>query len=218
VIITKIRRVRGRKPRYMIEFDDAPALEVSDWTVGRFGLCTGDEIDELKRSQIAAAEAEVQAKNVAINFLSYRPRSRKEIETHLVKKGFDETIAGQAAEKLQSLGMVNDLEFARMFVRDRLQRKKIGTALLRQQLIQKGIARTILDMVCAELVTPEQQQRAALEAATRHAQRSHFTVRKKNLSPVEMQKQKKRLFDFLVRRGFSLDHARQTVDTIFSKD
>jgi regulatory protein len=114
--------------------------------------------------------------------------------------------------------MVNDLEFARMFVRDRLQRKKIGAALLRQQLIQKGIARAILDMVLAELVTPEQQQHTALEAATRHAQRSHFTLRKKKNSPVERQKQKKRLFDFLVRRGFSLDLARQTVDAIFSKD
>lgn len=218
MIITKIRRVRGRKPRYMIEFDDAPALEVSDWTVGRFGLCTGDEIDDLKRFQIATAEAEAQAKNIAINFLSYRPRSRKEIEMHLMKKGFDEAIAGQAADKLQSLSMVNDLEFARMFVRDRLQRKKIGTSLLRQQLIQKGIARTIIDTICSELVTPDQQKHAAFEAAEKYQQRSHEAKRKKMFSPIEVQKHKKRLFDFLIRRGFSIDLTRQTVETFFRKN
>lgn len=216
MIITKIRRVRGRKPRYIIEFDGASALEVSDWTIGRFGLCTGDAIDDLKRSQIAAAEAEAQAKNIAINFLSYRPRSRKEIETHLVKKGFDEIIVEQAAEKLQSLGMINDLAFARMFVRDRLQRNKIGTTLLRQQLIQKGIARTMIDTVCAEIITPEQQQQAAREAAAKYQQRSQR--RNKKRSPIEAQRQKKRLFDFLIRRGFSIDLARQTVETHFSKD
>jgi len=202
----------------MIEFDHAPALEVSDWTIGRFGVCTGDEIDDLKRSQIATAEAEAQAKNIAINFLSYRPRSRKEIERHLLKKGFDDSIAAHAAEKLQTLGMIDDLAFARMFVRDRLQRKKFGSALLRQHLIQKGIARAIVDMVCTELVTPDQQKQAALEAATKHRQRSRDDKRKKMFSPIEAQKQKKRLFDFLIRRGFSIDLARQTVETIFSKD
>jgi SOS response regulatory protein OraA/RecX len=104
--------------------------------------------------------------------------------------------------------MVNDLEFARAFVRDRLKRKPTGQALLRMQLLAKGITSSMADMVLAELISPQSQQTSALQAAKRKIQLTKYS--KRNL---DEEKRKKRLLDFLLRRGFSYEIALKTIRT-----
>ncbi|RPI01973.1 MAG: hypothetical protein EHM64_14800 [Ignavibacteriae bacterium] len=212
MIITKIKRIRGRRPRYSIHLDDEPALELSDWTIGRYGLRTGDDLDLRTLDKIKSTETETRAKNVAINYLSYRQRSSKEIIDHLKKKGFSPECAGDVARQLESMNMVNDLEFARAFVRDRLKRKPTGSMLLRTQLLAKGIASSMAEMVLSELISPQLQQRSALQAAQRKIQLAH-TSRKE----VDQEKRKKRLLDFLLRRGFSYEIALKTVHTTLDR-
>ena len=99
------------------------ALELSDWTIAKCGLRSGGEVDEQTIENIKSTEALTQAKNLAINYVSFRQRSSKEIIDHLAKKGFTRECAEDVARQLQSLHMVNDLEFARAFVRDRVAKK-----------------------------------------------------------------------------------------------
>lgn len=208
MIITKIKRLRGKRQRYSVHLDGVPALELSDWTIGKYGLRTGDDLDEHTVDKIKSTEAETQAKNIAINYLSYRQRSSKEIIDHLIKKGFTRECAEDVTHKLQSVQMVNDLEFARAFVRDRLKRKPTGQALLRMQLLAKGITSSMADMVLAELISPQSQQTSALQAAKRKIQLTKYS--KRNL---DEEKRKKRLLDFLLRRGFSYEIALKTIRT-----
>jgi regulatory protein len=212
LIITKIKRLRGRRQRYSVHLDGVPALELSDWTIGKCGLRTGDDLDESTVDKIKSTEAETQAKNIAINYLSYRQRSSKEIIDHLVKKGFTRECAEDVARQLQSAQMVNDLEFARVFVRDRVKRKPTGRALLRMQLIAKGIASSMTDMVLAELISPQSQQASALQAAKRKLQVTKYS--KRNL---DEEKRKKHLLDFLLRRGFSYEIAMKTIRTTLDR-
>jgi len=88
LIITKIKRLRGRRQLCKAHLDGVEALIVSDWTIGRCGLCTGDDLDDQTIDKIKSTEAEMRAKNIAINYLSYRQRSSKEIIEHLTKKSF----------------------------------------------------------------------------------------------------------------------------------
>ena len=206
MIITKIRRLRGRRQRYSVHIDGVPTLELSDWTIGKHGLHTGDDIDEYTIDKIKSTETETQAKNNAINYLSYRQRSSKEILDHLIKKGFDRECAENVTRQLQSAHMINDLEFAYAFVRDRLKRKPTGQALLRMQLIAKGITSSMADMVLAELISQQSQQASALQAAKRKMQLAQYS--KRNL---DKEKRKNRLLDFLLRRGFSYEIALKTI-------
>jgi regulatory protein len=212
LIITKIKRLRGRRQRYSVYLDGVPTLELSDWTIGKCGLHTGDDLDEHTIEKIKSTEAETQAKNIAINYLSYRQRSSKEIIEHLTKKGFTRDCADDVTRQLQSVRMVDDLEFARAFVRDRLKRKPTGQALLRMQLIAKGIPSSMTDMVLAELISQQNQQASALDAAKRKMRLMHYS--KKDLGE---EKRKKRLLDFLLRRGFSYEIAIQTVRTTLGR-
>lgn len=206
MIITKFFRHRGRKPIYDVCLDDSRTIQLSDSTISTFGLRRGDEINDELLEKINTTEIEIQAKNVAINYLSYRPRSSREVIDHLTKKRFDRNSAERIVHDLQTTGLINDLEFARMFIRDRMKRKPIGQALLRQQLLTKGIAPDILDKLFVELISPQSQQTAALELAKRRMRLTHHSM-----SKLGMEKRKKRLADFLLRRGFSYEITMKTV-------
>ena len=195
-----------------MHLDGVPALELSDWTIGKCGLHTGDDLDEQAVDKIKSTEAETRAKNIAVNYLSYRQRSSKEIIDHLMKKGFMRECSEDVTRQLQSARLVNDLEFARAYVRDRLKRKPTGQALLRMQLIAKGIPSSMTDMVLAELISQQNQQASAFEAAKRKMRMMHES--KKDLGE---EKRKKRLLDFLLRRGFSYEIALHTVRTTLGR-
>ena len=194
-----------------MHLDGVPALELSDWTIGKCGLHTGDDLDDHTVDKIKYTEAETQAKNIAINYLSYRQRSSKEIVDHLTKKGFTRNCAEDVTRQLQSARMVNDLEFARAFVRDRIKRKPTGRALLRMQLIAKGISSSMTDMILTELISPQSQQASAMQAAIRKMRLMH------NSKNLDGEKRKKRLLDFLLRRGFSYEIALQSVRTTLDR-
>ncbi|MCI0706009.1 MAG: RecX family transcriptional regulator [Ignavibacteriae bacterium] len=212
MIITKITRKKNKKPLYGVHVDGSFGFDVSDEVLLKFSLHVGDTLDNEKVEQIITSEGMYRAQQIAVNYLSYRPRTTKEVVTHLRKKGFAVELARKVAAHLQKKEMINDNEFARIFVRDRLKRKPTGTALLRQQLMGRGIAPNIIERVLHEIVTDEDQQRAAEELASKrltHA-RSSFA----NLEPA---KRKRRLFEYLLRRGFSSDIATKTVRTVFSR-
>src|SRR3989344_7197133 len=82
----------------------------------------------------------------ALKFLSYRPRSRKEITDFLRKKTSDTTLIDQTISKLENLKLINDEEFAKWLIESRSRSRPRGTRLLAQELKQKGIdAETIND-------------------------------------------------------------------------
>lgn len=212
MVITKIKKIRGKRQRYSVHLDGMPALELSDWTIGKLGLHTGEDLDEDTIDKIKSTEAETQAKNNAVNYLSYRQRSSKEMVDHLIKKGFTRACAEEVTRQLQSARMMNDLEFARVFVRDRLKRKPTGRALLRMQLLARGIPSSMADTVLADLISPQNQQASALQAAMRKIQ-----ITRSSTINLDDEKQKKRLLDFLLRRGFSYEIALKTIRTTLER-
>ena len=212
MIITKIKKIRGKRQRYSVHLDGMPALELSDWTIGKLGLHTGEDLDEDTIEKIKSTDAETQAKNNAVNYLSYRQRSSKEMVDHLIKKGFTRACAEEVTRQLQSARMMNDLEFARVFVRDRLKRKPTGRALLRMQLLARGIPSSMADTVLADLISPQNQQASALQAAMRKIQ-----ITRSSTINLDDEKQKKRLLDFLLRRGFSYEIALKTIRTTLER-
>jgi regulatory protein len=208
LIITKIKRIRGKRSQYGVYFDGSLAFELSDWTIGKFGLRTGDDLDEQTVDRLKYAEAETRAKNIAINYLSYRLRSSREVIVHLTRKGFESECAEEVTRHLQLLKMIDDDQFAHAFVRDRLKRKPTGYALLRQQLLAKGISSAMTDKVLTELVSPQSQQASALQAAKRKIQLTYRLTKK-----IDAEKRRKRILDFLLRRGFSYEIALKTIRT-----
>jgi len=211
VFITKILRRKTRSRTYQIYIDGARAFELSDDVLAEFGLRVGNEITEKAVEQIVTSEARSRAQHIAINYLSYRPRSSREVVQHLIRKGFSEDLAQRVAERLQKLQLLDDAKFASIFVRDRLSRKPVGRALLRRSLHEKGIAPNIVEQVLRDHISEEDQQKAAEQLASKRLRLAKASFEK--LAP---ERKRKRLMEYLLRRGFSNEIAHRTVRTILT--
>ena len=193
MIITKIERQKKNKSRFSIFVDDAYAFSVCDDVYARFILHTGQNITAEERVQIEQAEAEATVKRTALRFRSYRPRSSKEIEEYLQKKGYDERQIQEAIVYLTEHRLLNDEEYARMMCRDKLLLKPIGKQSMKQLLYKKGIEKSIIEAVIAESYTADSEHALALREGERKLKRNAR-------HPAETQK--KRVYEHLVRRGY----------------
>lgn len=209
MLVTKILKIHRERNRFEVYIDEKPAFRVSEAVLTKTGLYTGKPIDEATVQQIVLADMRERAHQAAVNFISYRPRSSKEVIDKLTRKGFTQDLARQVVEQLRDLKLLDDLEFARMFVRDKLRGKPMGKALVRRKLLEKGVSFQMTERVLKEYITDENEQEAAKLLATRKLKMSYS--RFSGLDPVARQK---RLADYLLNRGFSSEVAYKTARSI----
>ncbi len=138
----------------------------------------------------------IRAKDCAYRLLGYRPRSVKEISERLKKKGFAAGTIKKTVKYLSEINYLNDEDFARAWVRTRLQLRPVGLALLRYQLRQKGVASQTIERAFAECAGEYDESEAASELAL---------SRRRRYRGLDRQKVKRRLYQYLRRRGFTQD-------------
>jgi len=135
-----------------------------------------------------------------LNFLSYRPRSRYEIEQYLKKRGYNQNDIDALIGKYQSMGYINDFEFAAMWIRERMRFKPKGYNGIYSELRAKGVAKTVIDKAWEEANIDES---TVAEELINH----HFDKFNKKAMPKAMA--------FLLRRGFSRSLAYNVVNKFF---
>jgi regulatory protein len=141
-----------------------------------------------------------EARAVALRYLGYAARSRAEMERRLERDGFSEAIIAQALEEIEARGWVDDRAYADAWIADRADRKSSGKRLLAQELQRKGIEKQTLQEALSQ-IAPEDEKERALTAALKKWQPSG--------DPALLAKEKRRLSDYLMRRGFSWDTIKQ---------
>ena len=82
----------------------------------------------------------------AFRLLKYRLRSEYELRQRLKKRGFPESVISETLLFLKDKGLVDDSEFARIWVESRIKRP-LGIYRLKQELRTKGIDRGLIDEV-----------------------------------------------------------------------
>lgn len=202
-VITALEIQKRDKERVNVYIDDEFA----------FGL-TLIEAAKLRKGQTLTAEeiailthedAINQAVNRAIDFLSYRPRSSEEVRRNLVKKDIPETVVSIAMDRLQELGYLDDMAFARFWIENRDTFKPRGPRALRFELRQKGIGDDILDPLFEEMLD---------------VQDSAYRVAKKQLRQYKGKTRhefKHKLSGKLQRRGFDYSVIKDVIQSLFEE-
>jgi len=107
-----------------------------------------------------AGEDERQAaQNFALNYLSYRPRSRKEVYDRLLRKGYAESIVREVVEYLTERRYLDDRKFARDWADFLVNHKIVGRLLLRRELRLKGVLADIVEEVIQDVYVSENQEK-----------------------------------------------------------
>lgn len=146
-----------------------------------------------------------RAKDVAYRFLSYRPRSEREVIRRLKLKGFTEDIAVKVINTLGKYGYIDDAKFSFDWAKYRLQNKPIGKRRLIRELREKGIASDIIHNAVDKAYKNIDESEIARELVKKKI-RSY-----KGLGDNIVQR---RLFAFLLRRGFSTETSKRVTNEV----
>lgn len=149
--ITDLKPQTRRTDRYNLYLDGIYKFPVSANTVLAAGLHVGLEISEEELLRVQEAAEIGNAHDKALNYLDLRRRSTKEIKDYLYRKDFEPQVIQAVIDRLTRAGLLNDEEFARAWIRDRLLLKPKSKRALSSELFAKGITRETADLVLSEL-------------------------------------------------------------------
>src|SRR5947209_5866164 len=163
--ITAIETQAHDSERVNLYVDGRFLLVVNAAIVLRMGLAVEQELLPEQLEELKSEEAEQQAVDRALNYLSFRPRSREEVRRYLRRKETPPEIIEAALARLDRLDYVNDRAFASFWVENREQFNPRGAHALKNELRMKGVERELVD----ELVSDEGDEERALQAARKKA-------------------------------------------------
>lgn len=144
------------------------------------------------------------AKTLAFRYLKIRERSVGEMREKLTLKNVPKAVIDSIIEYLISKKFLDDRSFAKNWIRYR-QARPFGPQRIRLELRQKGIDEEIIVKELSAAFDGLDQEEVVTELASRRA------VRYRAEDPI---KRKKKVFDFLARRGFSLDMIKKAIKSI----
>src|SRR5579883_3584106 len=156
--ITAIEPQAHDAERFNLYVDGRFLLGVNASIVMQMGLQVQQELLPEQLEQLHSAELEQQAVDRALNYLSFRPRSREEVRRYLRRKETPPEIIEAALARLDRLDFVNDRSFAEFWIENREQFSPRGARAIKSELRMKGVEREVVD----ELVDDEQDEERAL--------------------------------------------------------
>lgn len=196
--VTGIQSQKRQRGRLNIFLDGRYALSLGVDVVADVGLKEGDRLSDSQVEELVRADQEQRCYAVALGFLGYRARSRREVRDRLVRHGFGEEIIGRILDKLEGQGLLNDEAFARYWLENRESFNPRGQKMLKRELIQKGIAAETV----TEVVSAVDEGASALRAAQK---------RIRNWPTMDYREFERRLGGYLGRRGFGYEVIKSTV-------
>jgi len=205
--ITSLEPQVNNLERINLYVDGRFLLGVNAEIVLKMGLQVEQELLPEQLAQLRSEEAEQQAVDRALNYLSFRPRSREEVRRYLRRKETPPEIIEAALARLDRLDFVNDRTFAEFWIETREQFKPRGAHALKNELRMKGVEREVVD----ELVDDEQDEERALRAGRKKA------MSLVNTPNMDYARFRNRLGSFLQRRGFGYEVTTRTVRALWEE-
>ena len=159
--------------------------------------------------------------SAAFRFVSYRPRSRHEISIYLARylkrhKKEDPVLVEKILLRLTDLGYVDDAKFTAWWISARRSNKPKGMRVIKNELKAKGVERQTVEKISGSIkrsqqgdATGESEYEIALRAAT-----PKLGIWRK----FPVLERKKKIYGFLMRRGFDSDTAVSVIDEVCGKD
>jgi regulatory protein len=144
-----------------------------------------------------------QAIITCLRLLAASPKSRQELRKKLESKGYSAETIDQTLGDLEIQGILSDKAYAKDLVARLTHGKSVGRHKIAFELKRHGIAKKISDEILGTLSNEDETERALDQA------RLKWT----GWSQLDPQKRKKRLYDFLIRKGYDF----QIVQDILQK-
>lgn len=154
------------------------------------------------------ADPAAVARAIVLRQLTVSPKSRLQLSRKLAERNVPEDVAEAVLDRFEEVRLIDDAEFADMWVRSRSQTRKLARGALRRELADKGIAPDTAALAL-EQVSDEDEENAARELVRRKLRGFSGSEDR-----AERDKITRRLASMLARKGYQPSQAFRIVSEV----
>ena len=190
--ITDITPQKHNKGRVSIFADGKYAFSMDEVDCVLNKLKIGADIsrEDIQRLSIEANRSKAMSK--AMDILSRKPVSARDLVNKLAEKGYDKEVAQSVVDEMAELGYIDDEAYARLYV-EYAAEKHYGTSKIRYELGHHGVSSDIISLVLEESGDTDIEELASL------------VLQKYGNCDFDDIKQRQRVTRFLASRGYGFD-------------
>jgi regulatory protein len=209
--ITAVTPSPRREGRFDIVVDGKPVGTLSLDAIERLRLHVGTEYGERVAESIAVEAARLRTFDRALDMLAFRGRATRELRNALLRKGEEAANVDHALERLTAMGLLDDASYARQYAHAKIVGPGFSRRRLQAELAKRGVARDVADEAIADaLAEDDVDSDAILERVAARKLRS--------LEKEDAPTRRRRLYEFLARRGYDSDDIRRVMDRMLDAD
>ncbi len=205
-VISSLDVVDRSGERVVIAIDDLYRLEISAELVREHLLSEGDELSAAEQQQLLVEDAVGEARELALNYLSYKPRTTSEVQRRLEREDYRPAVVEEVIAYLEEHEYLNDRTYARLFAEERFAGRGYGPYRVQQDLRKRGISQDTIDWAIGEVFDPESVRGEARRQAEKRWPKLAYED--------DPRKRAKKLYDFLARRGYPFEVVKDVVDRV----
>ena len=189
-----ITGVVERRDRVRIFVDGEFWAELDSGVAVEHGLFEGAVLSQASLAEARVAGERSLAMNRALSLLGYRTRAKGELRERLGRAGYSGETVAVVIARLEELGYLDDEEFARSLAREDAH-KKYGPRRILGDLRRAGVDEEVAREAVDEAFAERSEYLTALAIARRRY----------NKEEKGSDTQARRVYGFLMRRGYSAD-------------
>ena len=195
--VTKVTPVT--KAKYKVYLDDKFAFVLYKGELSLYGIQEGKELSQDVIERIESEVLQKRAKLRAMHILERADRTEAELYDKLKQDLYSEKVIASAIQYVKSFGYVGDADYAKRFVesKQRTKSKREITMLLQQ----KGIASEYI-AAALENCYEENDEKDTIKKLV---EKKHFCLE------TATEQEKKKMYDYLLRKGFRYEDIRQVI-------
>lgn len=201
--VTSLEVQKKDRNRVSVFLDGIFAFGIHQDVLIKSGIARGDRLTAGRIEEILGFEERRAAKEKAMRLLAVRSRSQKELAARLRQAKYSAAAVEWTLVELKRLKLVDDAAFAESFARNRSQTRPEGAFLLRRELQQKGLNDAEIEGGIAAAFQERSEREMAYDLARK---------KKETLKALPPDKSRKRINDFLLRRGFDWELIRELLE------
>jgi regulatory protein len=201
----QIIAVRKIKNNVQVVFNTGEELLIKPEVFLKSGLRINDFMDEVKVQELLNQNKIFLAKQTALNILSRRDHSKKELERKLYQRKVEKDITGEIISELIELKYLDDERFAKAYLEEKLKLKNVGIEKVKRELFAKGVSREIIKSILDEKGEIDESESAYSLVMKKMKQFTRKTQ--------DTRKIKQKIYTFLFSKGYDYE----TIEQVFNK-
>ncbi len=203
-VITRLGASKDRAKKVKVYLDGKYAFSLEAAVAMEARLRIDQELSQPKIDRLEHENRLKRALAAAGRLLSFRPRSEHELRQKLTQKGFDAATVAESLVYLKERKLVDDAAFARFWTENRTTFSPRSQRLVQLELRQKGVTADVAEETSSEV----DDEAAAYAAGAKRASRLEMS---------DYEEFRRRLGEYLRRRGFGYDVINRSVKRLWQE-